>query len=48
MATEITVTTLHGDRYNVATSNTSCILAVRKAGHLNIKRTLRHAFRLAG
>ena len=48
MATEITISTLYGDRYNVATSNTSCILAVRKADHLNIKGTLTHAFRLAG
>ena len=48
MATEITVTTLYGDRYDVATSNTPFILAVRKAGHPNIKRTLRHAIRLAG
>ena len=47
MATEITVTTLYGDRYNVATSNTSCILAVRKADHLNIKRTLRRSDWLA-
>ena len=49
MAREITITTLYGDRYNVTdTSNTSCILAVRKADHLNIKRALRHTFRFAG